>query len=321
MVCGSVASRVVQPAPLRLTATVVMPEDICEVHLQPFVNDIDARKIRVLALETINAEPCAGQRGPTTVELEIPMDEPEDLGLWTFDFIGMGPTIFRQDVTIEEAGAPAAEPGPTCEGGRVGFPGRCGVEILCAEPSVGNPVGYACGDDGLCVESDEAGVLEGEFDVFFDADQISSGCRIATAAEVPPDQCLEAAAPPPPDGLYDNPLDISGPASIVIDQDPLGVGDDTVATLSFGGNAFLSRWSGDNALQGTVIGNTFLAGDTRIVEAGAGGCTRIYYLQVPRLTRYDALMMGRLGVIHLEVNCGRGCLACELAGPVGLVED
>lgn len=321
LVCGSSPERVVQPSALHLSATVVMPEDICAVHLQPFVNDIDQRKIRILALETMNAAPCAGQRGPTSVTLDIPMDAPEDLGQWTFEFIGLGPTIFRRHVTVEPEGAAPADPGATCDDGRVGFPGECGRDLFCAEPSAGNPVGYACGEDGLCVQSDVAGVLEGEFDVFFNSDRFESGCRLATAAEVPPDQCLQAPPPPPPGGLWDNPLAIDGPASITIEQDPLGTGDDSLATLSFGGHELLSLWSGDSALNGSVIGNTFLAGDTRVVVPGPGACTRIYYLQVPRLTRYDALVMGRLGIIHLEVNCGRGCLACELAGPIGLVED
>jgi hypothetical protein len=65
MVCGSAPERVVQPTPL---------------HLRPFINDIDQRKIRILALETVNAEPCAGRRGPTLVELDVALDDPEDLG-------------------------------------------------------------------------------------------------------------------------------------------------------------------------------------------------------------------------------------------------
>lgn len=65
MVCGSAPERVVQPTP---------------VHLRPFINDIDPRKIRILALEAVHAEPCAGRRGPTLVELDVALDDPEDLG-------------------------------------------------------------------------------------------------------------------------------------------------------------------------------------------------------------------------------------------------
>jgi hypothetical protein len=134
--------------------------------------------------------------------------------------------------------------------------------------------------------------------------------------EVPVEQCREDPAElPAGQEFYDNLLDLSGPTTLVLEQDPEGVGDASAARLSFEGDTFLSRWSGDDAIMGTVLGNTFLGPDTGVTEAGAADCARL--LSAGASTDPVRRPAPRSYRRHPpEVSCGRGCLACELAGPI-----
>ncbi len=328
IICGSIPDRVVQPDRLLITATVVLPEDICAAHLTPLRNPHDDRLIRFVALETTNAPPCDPQQRVANIEHPFRVNRPEDVGEWTMEMIGLGPTIFRKTVHVDSAGAAEAEVGETCAGGRTGFVGDCGEEILCQEPSSGqpDPQGFICSDDeGLCNQAAGPGEVTGGFDVRLE--EVEKGCRLATLAqegqqgEIPAGDCLQEQPDLSPEELLALSPEVRPgealviePAHLTLEQDPQEEGNPALARVSFSGDSFLARWSGAHAVPGVVVGNTFM-GEEAVVSTGQGDCFYKYYLQLPALTRYgDRIIKGRLGIINLEANCGRGCLACELAG-------
>ena len=311
--CGSVPSRVVQPDALVVTATVVLPADICAAHLQPLTTPHDPRQLRFVAYETKNAPACQPQRRTAFVEYPLRLRQPDQAGEWTIEMIGDGPTIFRKVVRVDSEGAAEVTPeeaGETCAG-RTGFVGECGVDLFCNEPNprVDNPRGYLCSsEEGRCAETAEPGEIAGEFVV--EVASVQKSCQGATEVQIPADQC--DGERPPPEQLLDNELEVA-PATLTLVQDPEGAGNRAAATVSFSGNSFLARWSGAAAIPGRVIGATFLGEETAI-EVRAGACFRKYVLQLPGLTRYGDRLTGKVGVVSLEAYCERGCLFCDYGG-------
>jgi len=311
-----VAARVVQPDALIVTATVVLPADICAAHLQPYRSPHDPRQFRFVAIETKNAPACDPQRRTAYVEYPFRLNQPDQVGEWTIEMIGDGPTIFRKVVRVDSEGAAAVTPeeaGETCAGPRDGFVGECGVDLFCNEPNprVEDPRGYICDSvTGRCTGAAEPADVAGDLQVEVSA--IQKSCHGATLAQIPEDQC--DGERPPLDQMVDNELELA-PATLTLVQDPEGDGNRGAATASFSGNSFLARWSGAAAIPGRVIGSTFL-GEETAVEVRAGACYRKYVIQLPGLTRYGPRLVGKIGVVALEAYCDRGCLFCDFGGTI-----